>query len=175
MIAKIVTKHYTNGTNRYIDVGDDFKVYSATYGQIFGRYYPYLCRVPNEPSSDSITQRSKLFAAISALFDLETYNTLIHYTRDNEFSKKLEDIQKENEFFDLVRQYGTKDLYENHILSFWNDIPCDHLEQNGDRFTVIQYTDKNGKNTMEKFYAKDVYIINNNGKTVEAYRTNFCG
>lgn len=175
MIAKIVTKHYANGTNRYIDIGDDFKIYSATYGQIFSRYYPYLCKVSDKPDSNSVAQRSKLFEAISTLFDLETYNTFIHYTRDNEFSKKLEHIQEENEFFDWVGQYGIKDLYENYMLSFQNDATYDHLEQNGDRFTVIQYTDKNGKNIMEKFYAKDVYIINNNGKTVEAYRTNFCG
>lgn len=175
MIAKIVTKHYeTNNDSRYIDIGDDFKVYSTTFEQLFNRYYPYTSKLPNEKDESKLNE-TELSIAISNLFDMELYNALEYDMLDSDFVDKFCAIKNNKDFRELIGEYGLKDLYNLGYLSCFCDTPKYHIEQNGDRFTAIKYTDKNGKTIIEKFYAKDVYIINNNGKTVEAYRSNFCG
>lgn len=175
MIAKIVTKHYeTNNDSRYIDIGDDFKVYSTTFEQLFNRYYTYTSKLSNK-KGESKYDNSELSTAISNLFDMELYNALIFDMLDGEFADKFSEIKNNKDFMELINEYGLGDLYKYGYLSCFNDTPKYHIEQSGDRFTAIKYTDKNGKTVIEKLRGKDVYIINNNGKTVEAYRTNFCG
>lgn len=175
MIAKIVTKHCeTNNDSRYIDIGDDFKVYSTTFEQISNRYYPYTSMLSNK-KDESKFDKSEFSIAISNLFDMEIYNTFIFDMLDREFADKFSEIKNNKDFIELISEYGLKDLCKLGYLSYFDDTPKYHIEQGGDRFTAIKYTDKNGKTVIEKLRCKDVYIINNNGKTVEAYRTNFCG
>lgn len=174
MIAKVVTQHYdANNDSRFIDIGDDFKVYSTTYGRIFNRYSTYTSKLSNK-KDESNFGKSQLSLAILRLFDLEIYNAFIYDTFDKEFADKFSNVKNENEFRELIGEYGLNDLYKSGYLSPREGMLKSHIDRDSDRYIAIQYTDKNGKTVIERLYCKDVYIINNNGKTVEAYRTNFC-
>lgn len=191
MIAKLVRKHQnTNADCRYIDIGDDFKVYSVLRKQLYDRYGNVIEKILNnekteiekckKTDSESKDRKSTfesgqlLSVIITTLFDFEMHNAIVYDSINNDFYEELKEVETVKDFFDITWKYGVKDLTNDHIQSI-TDCPIILPDTGYDRYTAIEYTNKDGKTIIEEIYCKDVYIINNNGKTVEAYRTNFCG
>lgn len=167
MIAKVVTKHYeTNGDSRFIDIGDDFKIYSVTKIQIFNRYYNFT----NTISEENANQENYIYCS---LFDLEVYNNFIYDKLDRNFYNEFNKITNLDEFNKILDKYGRKDLYAQPIVINRNSLLGPFPNADNDRYTALQYETPEGKTVIEIFYCKDVYILNEEGKTIEVYRNNF--
>lgn len=175
MIAKISSSNSAN-CYRLVDVGDDFRIISETIDTIRKNYCGAIENIETNLKKDKKHNAEQIEEILDRIYQrifcFDVCCAFIFNKRGIDFYGKLNCVQTED---DLVKLIDDKAFNQSMIT---NNFVChsDYIdyrfETDASRLTAIEYVDKNGKTITEIFIKKDIYIINDKGKTIETYRNN---
>lgn len=168
MLAKVLNqKGY-----RIIDVGDDFFVLSESIDNIRKNYCKVIENIEEKVKKSKDYSESKLQAILYEVYLYLFKIDVVAEFFDNSINEKLYDKLKDvDEYEKLVNAVFIKSNVCKDIIC--NADLIGKFENDFNRITAIKYLDKHDKQIVEIFIKKNIYIVNNAGKTVEAYKNNF--
>lgn len=163
MLAKI----YNQSSYRFIDIGNDFNIISENIDMILRKYGVVIENITRNLESKKNKNEKEisetLFRVYLWLFQYDVYSDFVSGIIPENLYEILNGIKTEEEL--------TEKLKCEHIMCKIN--PSDsYFNSDYNRLTAIKYIDQYGKEVIECFIKKTIYIVNDKGKTVETYRNN---